>query len=123
MSRFLTAVPRLAAAVPGGVELEPEVWQTRHKWILRLLWVQTVPVLLLSLAGGYGVVHTATELFPLVMFGYLGGQGWVSRRTRSVVTGIGLMTVSALLVHLSGGMTEMHFHFFVMLGVISLYQD
>ena len=33
------------------------------------------------------------------------------------------MTASALLVHLADGMTEMHFHFFVMLGVISLYQD
>jgi diguanylate cyclase (GGDEF)-like protein/PAS domain S-box-containing protein len=33
------------------------------------------------------------------------------------------MVASAILVHLSGGSTEMHFHFFVMLGVISLYQD
>jgi diguanylate cyclase (GGDEF)-like protein/PAS domain S-box-containing protein len=40
-----------------------------------------------------------------------------------MLTGIGLMTASALLVHLADGATEMHFHFFVMLGVISLYQD
>lgn len=33
------------------------------------------------------------------------------------------MTSSAVLVHLSGGFIEMHFHFFVMVGVITLYQD
>ena len=35
----------------------------------------------------------------------------------------GLVTASALLVHLSGGRIELHFHFFVMMSVIVLYQD
>jgi diguanylate cyclase (GGDEF)-like protein len=35
----------------------------------------------------------------------------------------GLITASSLLVHLSGGTIEMHFHFFVMVGLITLYQD
>ena len=33
------------------------------------------------------------------------------------------MTSSGVLVHLSGGYIEAHFHFFVMLGVIFLYED
>ena len=36
---------------------------------------------------------------------------------------LGLLTCSATLVHLSGGVIEMHFHYFVMVGVITLYQD
>jgi diguanylate cyclase (GGDEF)-like protein len=36
---------------------------------------------------------------------------------------LGLITCSAVLVHLSGGVIETHFHFFVMIGVITLYQD
>ena len=28
-----------------------------------------------------------------------------------------------MLVHFSGGYVEMHFHFFVMLAVIAMYQD
>jgi diguanylate cyclase (GGDEF)-like protein len=36
---------------------------------------------------------------------------------------LGLVTTSAILVHLSGGLTEMHFHFFVVIGIITLYQD
>jgi len=35
----------------------------------------------------------------------------------------GLVTASALLVHLAGGTIEMHFHFFVVVGLITLYQD
>jgi mannitol-specific phosphotransferase system IIBC component len=33
------------------------------------------------------------------------------------------MTSSAVLVHLSGGVIEAHFHFFAMVGIITLYQD
>jgi mannitol-specific phosphotransferase system IIBC component len=35
----------------------------------------------------------------------------------------GLVASSAVLVHLSGGSIEMHFHFFVMISVITLYHD
>jgi diguanylate cyclase (GGDEF)-like protein/PAS domain S-box-containing protein len=33
------------------------------------------------------------------------------------------MTSSAVLIHLSGGVIEVHFHFFVMLSIIALYND
>jgi PAS domain S-box-containing protein len=46
-----------------------------------------------------------------------------SRRFRAAMISIGLITSSAIIVHLSGGYIEMHFHFFVALIVISLYQD
>ena len=36
---------------------------------------------------------------------------------------LGLITSSAVIVHLSGGVVEAHFHFFVMVGVITLDQD
>jgi PAS domain S-box-containing protein len=40
-----------------------------------------------------------------------------------VLASLGLITASAVLVHLSGGYIEMHFHFFVMVVLIALYQD
>jgi GAF domain-containing protein/anti-sigma regulatory factor (Ser/Thr protein kinase) len=40
-----------------------------------------------------------------------------------VAASLGLLSSSAVLVHLSGGLIEMHFHFFVMVVVVSLYQD
>ena len=39
------------------------------------------------------------------------------------MSSLGLLTCSAILVHLSHGTIEMHFHYFVMVGVVTLYQD
>jgi diguanylate cyclase (GGDEF)-like protein/PAS domain S-box-containing protein len=44
------------------------------------------------------------------------------RQTRSVLAVFGLLSSSAILTHFSGGLIEMHFHFFVMVAVASLYQ-
>ncbi len=40
-----------------------------------------------------------------------------------IAASFGLVTCSAVLVDLWGGITEAHFHFFVMIGVLTLYQD
>ncbi len=44
-------------------------------------------------------------------------------RLRAALATIGLILASALVVHISGGFIESHFHFFVMMAVIVLYQD
>ena len=36
---------------------------------------------------------------------------------------MGLLACSAALVHLTGGLTDVHFHFFVVLGLVAAYQD
>jgi diguanylate cyclase len=51
------------------------------------------------------------------------GSPRLSRTPRSVAASLGLVTSSALVVHISGGAIEAHFHFFVVLGVLTLYQD
>ena len=45
------------------------------------------------------------------------------RRFVSAMNALGLVTASAVLVQISGGLIEMHFHFFVMVGILTLYQD
>ena len=44
-------------------------------------------------------------------------------RFRAAIATLALITTSAVIVQFSGGYIEAHFHFFVMLAVISLYQD
>jgi diguanylate cyclase (GGDEF)-like protein/PAS domain S-box-containing protein len=46
-----------------------------------------------------------------------------SRRAGSLVVSLGLLLASAALVHGGGGLTDLHFSFFVVLGLISLYQE
>src|SRR5438477_7193124 len=63
----------------------------------------------------------------------LAADRWLTRRRRMgspasgygrpTVDTLGLVTASALLVHLAGGVMELHFHFFVMVALITLYED
>ena len=45
------------------------------------------------------------------------------RSARAGFASLGMLTSSAVLIHISGGYIEFHFHFFVMVGVMALYQD
>jgi diguanylate cyclase (GGDEF)-like protein len=47
----------------------------------------------------------------------------LGRKGQAAATTLSLMAASAALVHLWQGVTESHFIFFVMVGVVSLYQD
>ena len=42
---------------------------------------------------------------------------------RAAATTYGLLATSAILVHLTHGLIEAHFHFFVMLIVVAVYHD
>ena len=77
---------------------------------------------LLSLAFGdsplHAVGHGAALAAPALLATRVPG-----RLPRAVVTSFGLLTSSALLVHATGGLTEAHFHFFVMISIVTLYED
>jgi diguanylate cyclase len=74
-------------------------------------------------ARGVGLWHSLAESAILAVCALAAGQPRGGRRARACAAVFGLVTASALLVHLSGGTIEMHFHFFVMVGLITLYQD
>ncbi|HZQ27682.1 MAG TPA: EAL domain-containing protein [Acidimicrobiales bacterium] len=114
---------RAADVLPKGAPLAEDEWARRHYWILLLLYVHVPALVLFGALNHRSLVHCTMETLPVVICAYVASQRVASRQVRSVLAALGLMLCSAILVHLSGGVTEMHFHFFVMLGVISLYQD
>jgi GAF domain-containing protein/anti-sigma regulatory factor (Ser/Thr protein kinase) len=103
--------------------LPEELWQTRHKVIVALLWVHAVAIPTFALARGFRLEHTIAESLIVPATAILATWTALSRRARTAVASAGLLSCSAILVHLSGGVIEMHFHFFVMVAVVSLYQD
>jgi diguanylate cyclase (GGDEF)-like protein len=113
----------LRVALPHGSQLAPEVWERRHRGIVVLLWLHAVGTAAFGLVRGVALWHSVTEGAILAVCALAAGQLRGSRRARACVAVFGLVTASALLVHLSGGSIEMHFHFFVMVGLITLYQD
>lgn len=77
----------------------------------------------------FGILMGAEPLHAALEGGIVGAIALLtflpraSPRIQTVIASFGLMSCSAILTHLSGGYIEAHFHFFVMLGVIFLYED
>src|SRR6185369_7597898 len=46
-----------------------------------------------------------------------------TRRGGSIAVSLGMLFAAMALVHAGNGLTDLHFHFFVVVGLVSLYQD
>jgi serine phosphatase RsbU (regulator of sigma subunit)/anti-sigma regulatory factor (Ser/Thr protein kinase) len=114
---------RIRSALPEGRTLPEELWTRRHRGILVLLWAHAALIPVFALVRGFSLGHTILEAAIVPLAALLATTPALSRRQRSAAASIGLLSCSAVLVHLSGGVIEMHFHFFVMVAVVALYQD
>lgn len=120
LRRLVTSVRE---ALPVGRTLPEDVWVRRHRAMIWLLWLHAVGLTFYAEFRGYGLIHSLGHGLPVVAFAAVGSLRSLGRRLRSTSVSAGLLTCSALLVHSSGGVIEAHFHFFVMIGVIALYED
>jgi diguanylate cyclase (GGDEF)-like protein/PAS domain S-box-containing protein len=92
--------------------------------VLLLLWLHVPVVAVFIVLSGHGPLHHAlVEWLPIVALAWCASAFRSRRRLSSLLATTGLLTCSGILVHLSGGLIELHFHFFVMVGVIVLYED
>ncbi len=135
-----TSPTRLGRLVPRGAQLDDAAFETRHR---ALTWVLVAHIPLLALLAVFwsphavpGGVMDGVDMpahAPMDMWMAWTGMatmavaalvGWFARGqvVRSAAVAIGLATSSATLVHLSGGMTDMHLHFFVTAAAVALYQ-
>jgi diguanylate cyclase (GGDEF)-like protein/PAS domain S-box-containing protein len=109
--------------LPRGRALPDDVWWRRHRGILILLWLHVPAVFGYALLQGVGLPHAVLETSVIVALAGLATASRPFRQLSMVITAVGLLTCSAELVHLSHGLIEMHFHYFVLIGVITLYQS
>ena len=109
--------------LPEGRGLPYDTWSLRHHAIVTILWLHSAAIVVFGLATGRSLAHSLLEGAVLVPYALVGGWQRPSQLVRTIAVTLGLLTASAILVHLADGSTEMHFHFFVMIGVITLYQD
>ena len=109
--------------MPQGQLLPEHIWRRRHQTIVYLMWFHVVFLTIFGLVQGQSVPHMMFESSLLILPALLAGSEWASMKLRVAAASFGLITASAMLVHLSGGYIEAHFHFFVMIGVLTLYQD
>ena len=99
------------------------LWERRHRAIVILLWAHVPGIAAFAVIRGKSLGHGLFEASIVALFAGLATRTRPSRGFRSTAAALGLLSASAIIVHLSGGVIEAHFHFFVMLGVLSMYQD
>jgi diguanylate cyclase len=109
--------------LPQGQLLPEHIWRRRHATIVALLWAHVVGLIAFGLWQGQSVAHMALEGGFLALPALLAGSERAGMKMRVAAASFGLISCSAVLVHLWGGVIEAHFHFFVMIGVLTLYQD
>ncbi len=131
--RFLNALTTEAAPrrfwealreyVPEGRTHAGPEWRVRHRAILDVLWLHALGLSAFGVYQGFGVFQSFGEGLLIAVFGLVASWPELSHRVRSAIASLGLIMSSAVLVHFSGGYIEAHFHYFIVLVVIAMYED
>src|SRR3954469_19993022 len=114
---------RMFSWLPRGRALPPEVWAVRHRGLLLILAAHLVVLPAFAVIQGWSL--GAAWLFDAVpaLFGAGACSRRLSRAARSSFCAIALLSCSAILVVAWHGTIEAHFHYFVMVGALALYEE
>ncbi|GAB2689060.1 methyl-accepting chemotaxis protein [Thalassiella azotivora] len=121
------AAPRagLLGLLPRGVPVDQESWDRRHRLLLVVLGLHAPVLAAVALLGPHRghLAHAVVPVLALVVLPAGAALLARGRTVRASATSLALLGVSASLVHLTGGTTTNHFHFFVVLAFIAVYQN
>src|SRR3954452_18773808 len=108
---------------PRGRALPAEVWAARHRALLLVLAAHLVVLPAFAVTQGWS--FGAAWLFDAVpaAFGAAACSRRLSRTLRSSLCAMALLSCSAVLVVAWHGTIEAHFHYFVMVGALALYEE
>ena len=127
---------RLLTLLPVGGTLAQDMWLSRHRFLVGLTWLHAGVIGLVGFVCGYrwdfgpaalfddqSLLHVLSEASAVSACALAASWSKFARTVRASFVGFGLISSSAIFVHLSGGYIELHFHFFVMLVFLALCQD
>ena len=121
--------------IPSGDTIPEDTWRSRHRKILLWLFAHLPFLLALGLYEGTeslvtGATIPATPLWRVALnLGVITALGvlalWprFSRRARTALSSAAVTVSSVTLVFFSGGFIEAHFHFFLALVILAMYED
>ncbi|MCU1365082.1 MAG: sensor-containing diguanylate cyclase/phosphodiesterase [Ilumatobacteraceae bacterium] len=108
--------------MPRGSDLTAASFARRHRGIRALLWAMVIGIVPYSYATDRPAATVSILSVPLALeacrAAFIRSRAWQA----SIVT-LNLFVCASLYVYLAGGVTEAHFIYFVLVGVIALYQD
>lgn len=133
-NQAIVALKQYVKRTPNGTEIPDETFSKRH-WGVILFTAALVPIVfaISRFQGPESVTGATLPAIPL--FNSLVGSGSVlglliiaalpqtPRRVRSLLAASAFMTNASVLAYYSGGFIEVHFLYFVGIGVVALYED
>ncbi len=108
--------------LPRGATLAEDEFLRRDRMLRRVLWFHVLAITLVTLLLGSSLPHAAIDVAGVVAAAGL-GRFAPSASWKAAVTSLGLLIASASLIHVTHGLIEAHFHIFVVLILVALYQD
>ena len=112
----------MRVGLPRGGTLPAVEWRRRQRWMLRLLWLHAIALPLVAAAEGIGPLLALGIGAVLVALALAGGYERAGRGIRTLAVALGLIASSAIFVRLWDA-PEAHFHFFVTVMALTLYED
>jgi signal transduction histidine kinase len=109
--------------LPRGNTLSEADWQRRHRLLQWVLLVHVPVLAAIGLALHNPLLPLAIALTIPVVCAVAGRLLSHHRRLGSAAVSAGLVWCSTALVGITNGSIESHFHFFIIIGFIALYQD
>ncbi len=109
--------------LPQGSSLPPQMWVGRHRAMVVVLVIHIPIYLVWGLLKGFDPFHSLLDIAPLVVPAFFAVNASLSRRARELFAATGLLAASAVLIHLMDGATEAHFHFFIVVALLALYEE
>jgi uncharacterized membrane protein len=109
--------------LPRGNTLDEADWQRRHRLLQWVLLAHVPALAVVGVALDNPPVPLAVVLVIPVVCAALGRLLRGHRRWASAAVSLGLVWCSVALVGITDGTIEAHFHFFIIIGFIALYQD
>lgn len=119
----MAALRRPLALLPEGIALPEDIWRSRHRGVCALLWLHVFLLPIVGVLRHKTLVDAVLGAGAVGLLAAIASRRGLGRDLRTSSATLGLVMSSAILVHLFDGLIEMHFHFFVMVVVISLYQS
>src|SRR5690349_5055179 len=105
MTKVLSSI---RAWLPEGHSLPADQWESRHR-AMTIVLLAHIPVMVLwGLLKGFGPVHSILDVVPLFIPAMFAMNSRLSRHLREAAVALGLLSASAILVHLMDGAVEAH---------------
>jgi diguanylate cyclase (GGDEF)-like protein/PAS domain S-box-containing protein len=112
---------RLRTVLPRGRPLSNAEWADRQRWMGAIVVGNVLVVS--AIAALRAPDHLIFELAPICFGAWVATSSRFRRDVRTVASTLALASCSALLVHVTDGLIESHFHFFAVIALLSLYRE